>query len=287
METDPSSPDLRVVEGPVDSQPPPEAEPKPAVVEAKPAVRRPTKPLPTTRIAFVKQLDVLRGWAIASGPEAKSVTNKAVADIVKLNADTLTLANAFFAEAKLLQKGEGGYTPTAATFAFNEAYAWNPENAAHKLGPALADTWFGQALLPRLSFSAIPEDEAIQVLAEAATAAPPYRPQLVLILDYLQAAGVIVRDGGQVRLGSVRNDDPPTSAAPSEPSPTSAPAPPPKAGLATTFTQTAEGQIQFNVSFRVSMAEFADWRADRIAAFFNGIAQVLAAKADVEKGAAE
>jgi succinate-acetate transporter protein len=31
------------------------------------------------------------------------------------------------------------------------------------------------------------------------------------------------------------------------------------------------------------MGEFSNWQADRIAAFFGGIAQVLAAKAKVEK----
>ena len=47
----------------------------------------------------------------------------------------------------------------------------------------------------------------------------------------------------------------------------------------------AEGAMRFNVSFTVDMAEMANWRADRIAAFFAGIAQVLAAKAEVEKTA--
>ena len=44
-----------------------------------------------------------------------------------------------------------------------------------------------------------------------------------------------------------------------------------------------EGTIQFHVSVRVDMTEFAGWKADRITAFFGGIAQVLAAKGDLEK----
>ena len=58
-------------------------------------------------------------------------------------------------------------------------------------------------------------------------------------------------------------------------------------GVTTTFNQAPEGLVQFAVSVRVDMAELSSWRPDRIAAFFAGIAQVLAAKGDVEQKAAE
>jgi hypothetical protein len=51
------------------------------------------------------------------------------------------------------------------------------------------------------------------------------------------------------------------------------------------FTQPTEGVVQFHISVKVEMAEFSNWKPDRIAAFFGGIAQVLAAKAAVEKNA--
>jgi hypothetical protein len=44
--------------------------------------------------------------------------------------------------------------------------------------------------------------------------------------------------------------------------------------------------VQFHVSVKVDMAEFAGWSADRITAFFGGIAQVLAAKGTLEKNEA-
>ena len=43
--------------------------------------------------------------------------------------------------------------------------------------------------------------------------------------------------------------------------------------------------MQFNVSVKVNMQEFAGWQAERVTAFFNGIAQVLAAKGALEKEA--
>ena len=45
----------------------------------------------------------------------------------------------------------------------------------------------------------------------------------------------------------------------------------------------AEGKVQFHISVRVDMAEFATWKPARIAAFFNGIAQVLATKARADE----
>ena len=57
------------------------------------------------------------------------------------------------------------------------------------------------------------------------------------------------------------------------------------ATIATTFSTPVEGIVQFNVSVKVNMQEFAGWQPDRVAAFFNGIAQVLAAKGAIEKEA--
>ena len=60
-------------------------------------------------------------------------------------------------------------------------------------------------------------------------------------------------------------------------------------GSSTTYNTTVTavnnfaGTVNFNVSVRVEMTEFATWKPERIAAFFNGMAQVLAAKANVEK----
>lgn len=44
-----------------------------------------------------------------------------------------------------------------------------------------------------------------------------------------------------------------------------------------------EGTIQFHLSVKVNMAEFKGWPPDTVAAFFGGIAQVLNAKAALEK----
>ncbi len=264
---------------------PPKKKAKPG---PKPAGERPTKYLPTPRITFSKQLDILRAFAAASGPTGKVASNEDVAEIVKMNSSTISLANPFLASGGLITKTDGGYIPCAEVMSFLRAYEWSPDTAAQKLAPVLAKTWFAEELLPRLAFGPMNEDEAIEDLAHAANAAPEYRGQLEMLLDYLVAAGLIQRDGSQIKKGTTivtANARMPfeTSAAPpkpenADPSQESQPKP-----MVPSLFGTTEGAVNFHVSVRVDMGEFANWKPDRIAAFFGGMAQVLAAKAKVEK----
>ena len=177
--------------------------------------------------------------------------------------------------------------PSAEVVAFNVAHQWNPETASRKLGPLLAKTWFADALLPRLSFRAVEEREALGILAEASNAAPEFEPHLRLLLSYLDAAGLAQQDGQVIKPVKAATL---TAAATSTPSPDAREAPPsaprPTTAVATGFSTPTEGVVQFHVSVKVDMKEFAGWAPDRIAAFFAGIAQVLAAKGAVEKESA-
>jgi hypothetical protein len=195
------------------------------------------------------------------------------------------MANAFFSSIALLTKTEAGYIPSQEVLAFLRNYEWSPETAAQKLAPAVSKAWFAQELLNKLAFGPLTEDECIQDLADAATAGPDYRPQLRMLLEYLAAAGLIQRDGNQVKKGNVNMTA--ASAAATNETPPPAPKQADQAqDLSKTMPSlfgTTEGQVQFNIAVKVSMGEFANWQADRIAAFFGGIAQVLAAKAKIEK----
>lgn len=249
------------------------------------AASKPNKYLPTDRITFVRQLDVLRGWAAASGPTAKVISNNDVGEIVKMMGSTVSLNNAFFSQNGFLTKADGGYIPAPEVFSFLRAYEWSPESAATKLAPIIAKTWFADELLPKLAFGPLTTDEAIQRLADVCTAGPDYRGQLRFLLEYMTSAGLIEWDGNQIRKGSTTVTV--TSTAPNTDIVQTPSNPPPSSDsskrAAPTFFGTTEGAVNFNVSVRVDMGEFASWKPERIAAFFNGMAQVLAAKADVEK----
>jgi hypothetical protein len=255
----------------------------------KSAASRPTKFLPSERITFTRQLDILRGWAAASGPLRKAVTNVEVGKIVDMQPSTVSMNNAFYASVGLLSKSEGGYAPAEDVMAFLRAYDWNKETAAQKLAPVLSKAWFYQALASKLEFGARTEADCLQDLGDAANAGQDYKNNLKMLLEYLLAVGLVQRDGSLIKKGSVGMTTSSSSSAPADdPSPTTTK--PESGGTLPDSTKsipslfgTTEGQVQFNIAVKVNMGEFATWQADRIASFFSGIAQVLAAKAKVEQ----
>jgi hypothetical protein len=257
-------------------------------VASRPNAPKPQRPLPTERVTVARQLDILRAYAAASQQGSKPVGNREVATLAGMTPESVSGCNGFLASLNLIRKSENAWVVSSEVLDFFRAYEWNKETAPHKLAPAMTASWFGQAMTTRLSFKPLTEDEAIAMLAEASAAVPQYLRSLKMLLEFLEVTGVIAREGnmlrnasspatapspnGEAKLPEMKNPDiqtPDTSLRP------------PK--LSTAFAQLGEGAMRFNVSFTVDMAEMANWRAERIAAFFNGIAQVLAAKAEVEK----
>ena len=244
---------------------------------------RPKKTLPTDRIAFPKQLDILRAHAVLSNEGEKVATNIAVGDFVKMSHGTVSLANPFFADVGFLIKSNGSYLPSREVIEFNRAYQWEDEEAAHKLAPRLRDSWFGRSILKRLSFRpTMDEEEALRQLAEEASAGPGYRSNVVLLLAFLEAGGLIERDGSQVRLAdrSPASQQPTTSERP--PAPGSDPPNPPNPLVPQGAPQPVGG-VNFQVGIHVDMEELAGWEPERITAFFAGMAKVLAAKGGLER----
>lgn len=255
---------------------------------------KPTRFLPTNRIAFENQLNILRGYAAASGPSVKAVTNEDVAKVVStVTRSTVSLANAFFVESGLLNRSDQGLIPSESVVSFARAWEWSAATAGQKLAPVLQRTWFAELLFPLLSFRPLSEDEAISELGGKINAGRDYRTQLKILIDYLEVANLIRRDNGSIRLVSGNAPTPSASSEPAAPRDTSQgsgdnnarEAPSRNPALATSFAQATQGIINFHVDVRVDMAEFSDWSAERISAFFAGVAQVLAAKSALEKGA--
>ncbi len=126
---------------------------------------------------------------------------------------TIVVTNAFFVESGLLtrQKEDQGFIPTPEALAYHKAWEWNPETAGHKLGDLFERTWFSEALIPRLKMRPHEDRDAKTVLAEACGASKDYEARVSLLLDYLEFAGLIVREGGMVKaVGSKRPEAAPT-----------------------------------------------------------------------------
>lgn len=251
-----------------------------------------SKIFPTSRISFEKQITILQAYAAAAGPNGKAVPNKEVAGLVKMTRETVSLANAFFSDIGLIQRAEGGYIPAPEVVNFQLAHQWDPEKAGHKLAPIIERTWFTQRLLPKLRMGLLNKKTAIADLAEAASVPPKYEPQVTLLLDYMEFAGIVQQDTNGMYMATALAG---SRGAIPVPDPSISPNISPKfeahaTGRSSTWISSAwipsssptEGVIQFQVSVKVSMAELSGWSADRITAFFGGVAQVMAAKGKIE-----
>jgi hypothetical protein len=189
--------------------------------------RKTNNPLPTNRIAFAKQIDMLRAYGTAYVASNQPVTSAEIGRILDIAESTVPLATPFFIDVGLLNRVEGGYVPSQDVISFHHAREWNPDGAELKLQPALRDKWFWQALKTRLSFKGeMDATEAITILAEAANATKDHRFQLTLLLSYLEVTGLITHEGSIIR--PVRGDQGATALqvvaapaiAPVEPQPT-------------------------------------------------------------------
>ncbi len=251
---------------------------------------KPNYSLPTQRITCEKQLNLLRAYAAVSGPSKKSVKIDEVVEVSKIGNGTISMANAFFVEAGLLLKSDAGFLPSESVRAFALAYEWGPETAAHKLAPTLRETWFAGRVIPKLSMGPVREAELFDDLAMTAAVGPDFKTRIRLLIDFLEESGIVTREGDNVKKGPMFSGSAAASPAAihEKPLPAASDAPPQRdqrSGVNTAFTQMTGGAVNFNIAVKVDMDEFKGWQADRIAAFFGGIAAVLSAKAAVEKAA--
>lgn len=247
--------------------------------QSAPDKSQPTKKLPTFRVGFAKQLDALRGYAVISDGGTKPVHYSKVADLIKVHEANVSSMNPFFLENGFIEKSGGMYLPAPAILEYNRQHSWNAETAARKLAPIVLHSWFGRAILQRLQFRTMSEDEAIEALAAECMAGPTAKPQLRMLIDYCDAAGILARANGQLTAAVVGETTPHQHIeSPEADAPRQEPAVPEPMIAPKVATNTGAGGINFSVAVDVNLADMKDWSPDRITAFFAGIAQVLAAK---------
>lgn len=231
---------------------------------------------------FESQLKVLRGWAIA-GRENPTPSNDDVADVCGISGTTISGNNAFLVEAGLLVKEGGGYRPSSATLEYGRAVEWRASEPEQKLAPALTQSWFWQALAPRLRFESMSRDDAMRRLAEQANAGTEHRNQLSTILDWLEAAGLLREDGEQISLVQFDSREEAVERVPSEDGAPVGTAPrteqrPLAPDTRATGAVLGAGAISLTVNVEVGMSELLGWEPARIAAFFEGVAKVVSAQ---------
>ena len=161
-----------------------------------------TKTLPTDRIGFSKQQDIIKAYLAAYEKIGNvSVSNEDVAQLVGMKATTVSMLNAFLVDVGFIIRSESGkYTPSADLISFSKSLHFAPANAWKKLSPLLSKTWFAQEIIARAKLKELEETEALTCLAVCSNADKEQSSQLKMLLDYLSAVGLILRDGGKVKL---------------------------------------------------------------------------------------
>ncbi len=233
---------------------------------------QPKEALPTDRIAFEKQFQLLKAYAAASDDGAHLVSNDDVAKLVDMNSSTVSLANNFFSKMGFLIRQGRGFTPAREVVDYKRAIDWGAENAAEKLAPLVEGAWFAKELRAKLQMRPVEIEEALADLAQRAEVPPKYKPQLRMLVAYLEAVGLVRKEGTQLVLVRRSQESARPEPAEREPAPTVSRAPNPEA------KPPSSGGINFNVSINIGMDEVATWPADRISAFFEGLAKAVAAQ---------
>ena len=253
---------------------------------------RPTRVIPTDRINFAKQMELLRAYAAASTPDHRPVGLKDAAEVAGIHASNVSAANSFFLDCGLMTRpeGGGGLVPSEEVFAYAHANEWDPATAAQKLRPIVERTWFATALMPKLAFKAMEATAVVTVLGEAAAAGPDVKKQLGMLVDYLAAAGLVSVDGGVVKAIRER-EDAEAGRRLGKHEDAQRPAPkkdeePPRRREAPVAPAPMHGSgIHLNIEIAIEARDLATWTPERVSAFFKGLADVMAAKSRMEGGA--
>lgn len=156
--------------------------------------------LPSAKLAVQNQFTLLKAFAVASTDARKPVSIQDIADIQGLSPNSVSICNPFFVESGLIHKSGHSFTPSQEVVAYRQRLEWEDIDAGKKLAPVIRNTWFSEALVLRLQMNPITDDNAVQVLSEVSNAQPSERRQLAMLLDYMELAGIIARDGNMVRL---------------------------------------------------------------------------------------
>ncbi len=160
------------------------------------------KTLPTDRITFDKQVEVVRAYAaVYAANDGQPVTNEQAGEIVGLSGSTISQSNAFFDDIGLVTRAEaGGFIPSAEVIEYNNACQWDESEARGKLRPLFERAWFYRCLVPRLQLAPQSQTTCLALLASESKAQTEHNERLLNLIKFLELAGIISTNGGNVSL---------------------------------------------------------------------------------------
>ena len=194
----------------------PNQEPDAAASDASTPNKRTTlsQILPTNRLTFQKQVDIIRAYGAAYDAGKGPVGIEDITGYVNMAASTVSQTNAFLTDVGLVRKDGRRFVPSPEVQAMNRLYDVSRDKAHAKLSPLFEKTWFGAIVMPKLKFRPMPEEDMVHELFEAATAETAHLSQVRMLIDYLVLVGLVERDGAVLRAKNGTPEDTSSTAAP-------------------------------------------------------------------------
>lgn len=173
------------------------------------------KVLPTDRIAFERQVEILRAYAACyQSNGGKPVSNVQAGDTInpKFSASTLGVAVPFFTDISLIiRKENDSFVPSPELVAYNQAFNISPAEAKRKIRSFFENTWFCRLLAPRLQLSPQSEKDCVGFLAVEAKAGEEHLARVQPLIKFLELAGIVAINGGMVSFVPAIGESPRTA----------------------------------------------------------------------------
>lgn len=178
--------------------------PPSAAGAGRPQKQRAERSLPTDRLSFDKQVEVLRAIAQMSGANKRPVTAEDLSAAIGLKGGTGGLSNKFFRDSGwVVSAGRGMYAATEPLIEYHRHLNVDPDDkdgARRRLVAPVMSSWYWEVLEPMLE-GAARQTMILHALSKEA-GAYEHTPQLLLIVTWLEWLGFIRRDGDLVLRGS-------------------------------------------------------------------------------------
>lgn len=244
---------------------------------------RPKFPVPTDRMKFDTQIQALRTICKASDNGSKPVDAETMASLMGLSAATAPLNNAFYIDLGLVEKaGKGEYKPSETALQFTNKWAFNKEEAPALLAPAFQSSWFFAPVKQKLELDGEATiNQLVETLAMRAGTDDSYSTQYTFLLEWLKFVGLITIDSNTVRLTS-------TDISIAEPEPdgdtvvefTTTPVQEaPRNDASRMLPAASPPVVSFSVDVSLTAADLAELSPEQIRTLFEGVGQIQAIKA--------
>ena len=165
---------------------------------AKNQKQRSDRSLPTDRLSFDKQVEVLRAIAQMSGNGRRPVTAEDLSAAIGLRGNTGGLSNKFFRDSGWVESaGRGMYAATEALLEYHRHLnvdAQDVAGARRNLAFVAESSWYWQAVEPMLDEGGARQTMILHALSKSAGAFE-HTQQLMSILGWLEWLGLVRREG--------------------------------------------------------------------------------------------